>query len=204
VSTLGNWGISTHEPRSGGIYHLKTKASDRIGREGDSLHSVGLSALPIREQYPRFMSHRFTALFTHLVFSTKDRFPHLDTDLRGECFAYLGGILENIGARRIAIGGVSDHVHLLIDLPVTRPIAEVVRAVKANSSKWIHEKWPRRSKFAWQKGYAAFSVSRSSVDRVVRYIQNQERHHRRMTYQDEVRLFLKQHGMACDERYMWE
>jgi putative transposase len=130
------------------------------------------------------MSHRFTALFTHLVFSTKDRFPHLDTDLRGECFAYLGGILENIGARRIAIGGVSDHVHLLIDLPVTRPIAEVVRAVKANSSKWIHEKWPRRSKFAWQKGYAAFSVSRSSVDRVVRYIQNQERHHRRMTYQD--------------------
>jgi REP element-mobilizing transposase RayT len=150
------------------------------------------------------MGHRFTSLFTHLIFSTKDRVPFLDSELAPECWAYIGGIVENIGGRRIEIGGVSDHLHLLLDMPATMALSDCVRTIKANSSKWIHEKWPRRSKFHWQQGYAAFSVSRSAVDRVIRYIRNQEKHHRRVTYQDEVRQFLKQHGMECDERYMWE
>jgi putative transposase len=149
------------------------------------------------------VSHRFTALFTHIIFSTKDRFPYLDRDLAPECLAYVGGIVENIGGRRIAIGGVADHVHLLAEVPPTIALSDFIRTIKSNSSKWVHENHGR-SKFAWQKGYAAFSVSRSGVDRVVRYIEAQEEHHRRVSYQDEVRAFLKKHGMACDERYMWE
>lgn len=149
------------------------------------------------------MSHRFTALFAHLIFSTKDRIPHLDPELAPECLAYIGGIVENIGARRIAIGGVADHVHLLVDIPATTAVSDLVRTLKSNSSKWVHES-RNRSKFAWQKGYSAFSVSRSGVDAVVRYIGNQEKHHRRVSYQDEVRAFLKKYAIEGDERYMWE
>jgi putative transposase len=150
------------------------------------------------------MSHRFTSLLTHLIFSTKERFPFLHREISPECYAYLGGIIENIGGRRISVGGERDHVHLLIDLPATLALSDCLRTLKANSSKWIHEKWPVQSKFAWQKGYAAFSVSKSGVDRVVRYIESQHEHHRRMTYQEEVRRFLAEHEMECDERYMWE
>jgi REP element-mobilizing transposase RayT len=149
------------------------------------------------------MSHRFTSLFTHLIFSTKDRFPHLDREIAPECLAYIGGIIKNIGGRRIAIGGVTDHVHLLVDMPATMALSDLVRTIKSNSSKWIHEN-RNRPKFGWQMGYSAFSVSRSGVDGVIRYIRNQEAHHRRVSYQDEVRAFLKKHGMTCDERHMWE
>ena len=150
------------------------------------------------------MSHRFTALFTHLIFSTKDRFPYLDKDLAPECRAYIGGIVEHIGGRRIEIGGVEDHIHLLTDMPATIALSDFVRTIKSNSSKWVHEKWPNRSRFAWQQGYSAFSVSRSGVDRVVSYIRNQEKHHRRQTYQDEVRSLLKRHSITWDERYIGE
>ena len=150
------------------------------------------------------MPHRFTSLLTHLIFSTRDRFPHLDRDLAPDCHAYLGGIIENTGGRKIIVGGFNDHVHILLDLPATRSVSDCVRTLKSNSSKWIHETWPHRSKFAWQKGYAAFSVSQSARDRVMAYIERQEAHHRRTTYQDEVRRFLKQHGIAADEQHMWE
>jgi REP element-mobilizing transposase RayT len=149
------------------------------------------------------MSHRFTALFTHLIFSTKDRLPHLDRDLAPQCLAYIGGIVENVGGRRIAIGGVADHVHLLVDMPATLALSDFVRTIKSNSSKWVHES-RNLPRFAWQKGYSAFSVSRSAVDGVVRYIQTQEAHHHRLSYQDELRTLLKKHGIECDERYMWE
>ena len=93
---------------------------------------------------------------------------------------------------------------MLLDLPATVSLSDCLRTLKANSSKWIHEKWPDRSKFGWQKGYAAFSVNKSGVDRVVQYIERQHEHHRRMTYQEEVRRFLEEYGIECDERYMWE
>jgi REP element-mobilizing transposase RayT len=150
------------------------------------------------------MSHRFTSLLIHLIFSTKDRFPHLDRELAGECHAYLGGIVENCGGKPIVIGGYADHVHLLLDLPPMQAVADFVRKLKSNSSKWIHEKWPHRSKFQWQRGYAAFAVSQSARDGVIRYIARQEQHHRKMTYQDELRRFLKRHALEPDERYMWE
>ena len=150
------------------------------------------------------MSHRFTSLLTHLIFSTKDHFPFLEHDFAAECHASLGGIIENTGGRRIVAGGAADHVHILFDLPATQSVADCVRTLKSNSSKWINEKWPSLSKFAWQKGYAAFNVSKSGIEGVIRYIEHQEEHHRRVTYQDEVRRFLAEHGMESDERYMWE
>ena len=150
------------------------------------------------------MGHRFTSLLTHLIFSTKDRFPHLDRDLAPECHAYLAGIIENCGGKSIIVGGYADHVHLLLDLPATQSVADFVRKLKSNSSKWIHEKWAHRSKFNWQSGYAAFAVSCSARDRVISYIERQEQHHRTVTYQEEVCRFLKQHGLAPDERHMWE
>jgi REP element-mobilizing transposase RayT len=150
------------------------------------------------------MAHRFTSLLTHIIFSTKDRFPHLNTDLAPACHAYMTGIVTNTGGRMIEIGGMPDHVHILADVPATHSAADYVRLPKSNSSKWIHDTWSRRSKFAWQKGYAAFSVSTSARDRVVKYIRGQHEHHRRRTYQDEVRRFLSQHELDSDERYMWE
>ena len=150
------------------------------------------------------MGHRFTSLLTHLIFSTKDRIPYLNADLARECHAYLGGIIENCGGRSIVVGGHVDHVHLLVDLPATQAVADCVRVLKSNSSKWIHQKWPHRSKFRWQNGYAAFGVSLSSRDRVMSYIERQAEHHRKVSYQDEVRKFLRQHGLESDERYMWE
>ena len=149
------------------------------------------------------MSHRYTALLTHLVFSTKNRFPHLVGDLASDCHAYLVGIVKNMGGYAIEVGGFVDHVHLLLDLSPTHSLSEVVRTLKSNSSKWIHE-GRRDSKFAWQKGYSAFSVSKSAVDRVRRYIARQESHHRGKSYQDEVRELLRRHGMTWDERYIWE
>lgn len=133
------------------------------------------------------MSHRFTSLLTHLIFSTKNRYPHLRRDFARECHLYLVGIIDNYGGKSIVVGGSTDHVHLLLDLPATESVADFVRMLKSNSSKWIHEKWPRRSEFQWQSGYAAFAVSRSARDHVISYIERQEEHHQKMTDRDEIR-----------------
>jgi putative transposase len=150
------------------------------------------------------MSHRFTSLLTHLIFSTKNRFPYLDPELAPRTHAYLAGIINHMGGTALIINGAVDHVHLLFDNSPTVSISDCVRTLKSNSSKWIHETFHDPSKFAWQRGYAAFSVSKSECDRVFAYVESQQEHHRRWTYQDEVRRFLKQHGLECDERYMWE
>lgn len=146
------------------------------------------------------MSHRFTSLLTHLIFSTKDRLPYLDPELAPECRAYIGGIIENVGGRRIEIGSATDHVHIFFDMPAALSLSDCVRTIKCNSSKWIHEKWPWRSRFAWQRGFSGFSVSRTGIEDLVQYIRGQAEHHRRETFQDEVRRFLKEYGMDYDER----
>src|SRR5512140_3714444 len=119
------------------------------------------------------MSHRFTSLLTHLIFSTKDRVPYLDAELTPECRAYIGGIIRNIGGRRIEVGSASDHVHILFDMPSTMSLSDCIRTIKCNSSSWIHEKWRPRSRFAWQRGFSGFSVSRSDTDALIRYIRGQ-------------------------------
>jgi putative transposase len=140
----------------------------------------------------------------HLVFSTKDRLPLLTGEAQRELHPYLVGVLSAIDCPPIQVGGVADHVHVLCGLSRTRSIAKLVEEVKTESSKWMKKFGPSQAKFHWQSGYGAFSVSQSEADRVVRYIQNQARHHHRRSFQDEYRALLDRHGISFDERYVWD
>ncbi|MDQ3929407.1 MAG: IS200/IS605 family transposase [Chloroflexota bacterium] len=151
----------------------------------------------------RQMSHTYTYLATHIIFSTKDRLPTITPDFKPKLWAYMNGIISNIGGKALAINGMADHTHLLVLLPPTVATAEALRALKANSSKWVHENYHEQSKFAWQNGYAAFSVSKSGIEEVVRYIENQKEHQRKFSYQDELLALLHKHGIEYDPRYIW-
>ena len=142
------------------------------------------------------------ALHVHVVFSTKDRIPFIASEWRGRLHAYLGGVMKNLDVVPEAVGGVADHVHLLIGLRATKALAEVVRDMKAVSSRWVHEEIGMK-KFAWQEGYGAFSVSPSQCQAVRKYIDGQEEHHRKKGFQDEYVEFLAKCGVAYDERYLW-
>jgi REP element-mobilizing transposase RayT len=150
------------------------------------------------------MPQSLVSLTTHVVFSTKNREPLIDRDLAPRLYGYMGGIIRNTGSVLLAVGGIPDHVHLLVSLGRQTSIADLVRDAKANSSAWVHETFPELSQFAWQAGYGAFAVSVSVVEQVKTYIANQEKHHRRQTFQDELRAFLKAHGLEWEERYLWD
>ena len=151
------------------------------------------------------MSQSLSKMWTHLIFSTKDRFPFFaDPGIREETHKYMAGILNKQMCPTLLVGGVSDHVHALFALSKNHSIAEIVYEVKRGSSKWIKTLDPKLRKFYWQAGYGAFSVSHSHVDRVRRYIEGQERHHRRTTFQDEFRKFLRRYEVEFDERYVWD
>jgi REP element-mobilizing transposase RayT len=146
----------------------------------------------------------FGSLHFHLVFSTKNRQPLIDAELRTRLYEYIGGILRAEKLVLLAAGGMPDHVHLLVSLSRESSIAETLQLVKANSSKWIHTTFPERQHFAWQAGYGAFSVSFSSIADVKNYIARQAEHHRVRTFQDEFREFLRKHELEWDERYVWD
>ncbi|MGC1461180.1 MAG: IS200/IS605 family transposase [Terracidiphilus sp.] len=150
------------------------------------------------------MAHTFTNVLIHAVFSTAGRAPLLTDATRPEMQSYLGGILKELHAVPVAIGGTADHVHLLALLPANLAVADCMRLVKTNSSRWAKERLPRRPLFAWQGGYGAFSVSQSRRAVVVRYIQDQAKHHRRISFQDEFLALLRNHGVEFDERYVWQ
>ena len=116
----------------------------------------------------------------------------------------MAGIVADSKGKALLINGPADHVHLLLSLPASVPVADAVRVIKANSSKWVHEKWSSRAGFAWQTGYAAFSVSLSNRKAVWDYIAEQEQHHRKMTFREELLAFLAKHEIEYDERYLWE
>jgi len=149
------------------------------------------------------MAHSYTQLLYHIVFSTKERRPWLDAALRPRLFKYLAGAIRDEGGHAIRIDGVADHIHILCRLRQDKAISDIVRGIKANSSKWIHEKFAAIAQFGWQNGYAAFSVSHSQAERVERYIARQESHHRRLSFQDEFVELLRRHGIEFDERYLW-
>jgi putative transposase len=147
------------------------------------------------------MAQTFVSLLTHVVFSTKNREPLISREFQAELWAYLGGIIRNLDGKALAINGTADHVHLLLSLPPILSIADAIRVVKANSSKWLHQK--HHASFAWQNGYGAFSVSFSAATKTIEYINRQEEHHRRVTFQEELLAFLKKHQIDYDERYIW-
>jgi len=118
-------------------------------------------------------------------------------------FAYIGGIIKSLGEIPLEVGGQSDHIHILTSLPKTMPLTEFVRTIKANSSKWMKGLDASYDHFVWQEGYGAFSVSPSLIEKTVRYIRNQEEHHKKHSFQDEYKLFLEAYGISFDERYVF-
>ena len=151
------------------------------------------------------MSQSLSKMWSHLIFSTKDRYPFLSNrNIREETHKYLAGILRKHDCPTLVVGGVADHVHGLFALSKNHSIAEIVYEVKRGSSKWIKTKGPEFKKFHWQSGYGALSVSQSHVEQVRRYIEGQERHHRRITFEDEFREFLQRYEVEFDERYLWD
>jgi REP element-mobilizing transposase RayT len=149
------------------------------------------------------MSHSYTSSLYHVVFSTKERRKQIDADLQSRLWPYLGGIARDNNMKAFAVGGVEDHVHLLLSLPSTIAIAKAVQLIKGGSSKWIHDEFPTRRDFAWQEGYGAFSIGVSQKDDTIRYIDNQAVHHRAKTYEEEFLAFLQRHGIDYDPRYIW-
>ena len=148
------------------------------------------------------MPQSLSLVLIHLIFSTKDRAPVLESDI--EIHPYLAGAARGIGCECFRVGGVADHVHLAIGLSRTLSIAKLVEELKTSSSKWLKTQSPRLKDFAWQRGYGVFSVAPSDLGAVTQYIDRQEEHHRKASFQEEYRAFLVKYGIACDERYMWD
>jgi REP element-mobilizing transposase RayT len=147
------------------------------------------------------MASTYASVQFHFVFGCKDRSAILTPTIRAELFPYLAGVAKNIGCVLLAGNGVIDHVHLLVGAPPRLSASEVVGKLKANSSRWISEKW-RSTKFAWQDGYAVFSVGFREIPQVRHYISIQEEHHGAESYQDEVVRMLKEHAVTYDPRYL--
>ena len=148
------------------------------------------------------MGQSLTCLHYHIIFSTKNRVPQITSELRERLYDYMGGIIKRERGLLFGAGGTDDHVHFLVSFPAQPSVADFLRLMKTNSSKWVHETFEEHRAFAWQSGYGAFSVSRSNDDEVRQYIASQQEHHRRMTFQEEFLGFLRRHQIAYDERHI--
>ena len=157
------------------------------------------------------MAQSLSQLYTHIVFSTKKHFPFIKPVIEAELYTYMGGIIKRIGGIPFMISGIpfmingmADHVHIFSSLPKTVALSKYIEDIKRNSSRWIKTKGAAYQHFAWQNGYAGFSVSSSQKDNVVRYIANQKEHHKTLMFKDEVIKFLQEYNIDYDERYLWD
>jgi putative transposase len=146
----------------------------------------------------------YISSYFHCVFSTKERQRLITPTLRERLWPFLGGIARQNKMKAIEIGGMEDHVHILLSLPSTLSIAKALQLIKGGSSKWVHETFPDHRMFGWQVKYGAFSVSVSQLDTIIQYIKDQKEHHRQMTFQEEFIALLKKHRVEYDERYLWD
>lgn len=147
------------------------------------------------------MPQSLARVYLHAVFSTKNREPILADDWREELYRVIGGAANNLGCQSLIVGGMPDHVHLLFQLGRTISIADAIGKIKSTSSAWVNQ---RGILFHWQAGYAVFSVSQSNVEAVRIYIQQQEQHHAKVSFQDELREWLRRYEMEWDERCVWD
>jgi REP element-mobilizing transposase RayT len=150
------------------------------------------------------MAHSYTQLLYHLVFSTKQREPLLVPSVLPRLCEYLGGAVRGEGGTALIVNGMPDHIHILARVRQDVALSNVLRAIKANSSGWVHDTFPDLGGFAWQAGYGAFTVSASQAPKVRRYIETQQEHHRNRTFQEEFIVFLKAHGIEYDDRHLWD
>jgi len=147
------------------------------------------------------VSHTYVSDLVHCVFSTKNRGNLITDDVRSDLWAFLGGIARKNGFKALIVGGAENHVHILLSLPATMPLAKAVQLIKGASSRWMHEKHTRD--FAWQEGYGAFTVGISQKDDTIGYIRSQAEHHRKRSFEEEFVAFLKKHGVEYDPQYVW-
>jgi putative transposase len=150
------------------------------------------------------MPQSLSCLLVHIVFSTKNRRPFIDPAIEPELHAYLGGICRDMKSPALDINGAEDHVHILCSLSKTVCVADLIEEIKTGSSKWIKTKGHDYAAFYWQTGYSAFSIGRSGEAALKRYIARQKEHHRKVSFQDELRTFLRKYGVEYDERYIWD
>jgi REP element-mobilizing transposase RayT len=150
------------------------------------------------------MPQSLTKVILHIIFSTKNREPWLESNVRSRIHAYLATVCRDLGAEFTHVGGVADHVHVVTTLPRTLSQAELIEQIKKTSSKWIKTLDVQYHGFFWQRGYGAFSVSPSQLDAVLNYVTAQQEHHRTRTFQEEYRELLRKHGVDFDERYIWD
>jgi len=182
---------------------LQRQRRDPTAAQGNALRTKDKNS-PSPERAFQTTPQSLPRLHTHLVFSTKNRQRILRANVRQSLHAYMATVLQNIGCPAVLINSVEDHVHILFDLARTVSVSEAVEDVKKHSSKWIKTQGTDFANFAWQAGYGAFAVSESNVPTVRDYIANQQERHRRNTFQEEYRTFLERHGVAYDEKYVWD
>ena len=149
------------------------------------------------------MANTYTALYYHIVFSTKNRLAYIKPEIESRVWAYIGGVARAHKMTALQVGGIEDHIHALVMAPAALAPSQIAQYLKGDSSKWIHEEFPELRGFAWQDGYGAFTVSKSNLPDVIHYIESQREHHKRRTFQEEYLDFLNKHGIDYDERYVW-
>ena len=142
--------------------------------------------------------------YVHLIFSTKDRQDLIDKAIQDELYAYVGGICKEMECYPYAIGGVENHIHILCLLSKKVALVDLLKTVKAQSSRWIKTKGKKYQKFYWQKGYGAFSINPSEISLVKDYIYRQEEHHQKKTFKQELLYFLNKYDVPYNEKYMWD
>lgn len=150
------------------------------------------------------MSQSYVSSYYHCVFSTKERRKIITPELQNRLFPYIGGIARENKIKLLAVGGMPDHIHLLLSLPKTIAIPKALQLIKGGSSKWIHDTFPEHKTFAWQKGYGAFSIGINEIERTKNYIENQEKHHQKRSFEEEYLIFLERNGIEYDERYIFD
>lgn len=150
------------------------------------------------------MPNTYTQIYIHTVFTVQNRLSLINSKWRDELYMYISGIVTKQGHKLISIGGMPDHLHVFIGLKPNQSVSDLLQDIKGDSSKWINLKGFVKGKFEWQSGFGAFSYSISQIDDVVKYIQNQEEHHKRMTFIQEYKQFLDKFQISFDERYVFK
>jgi len=186
-------GAATYQPRAKRPLAAPPWVTKTIDRKGET-----------RIESMSAMSQSLVKNLIHLVYSTKHREPWIPKEFKEDLYSYQAGIFKQWDSPAIIIGGVEDHVHALFSQLKNHALKKIVEEVKKGSSKWMKIDGPRNKEFYWQNGYAAFSVSQSNAHEVKEYIRNQEEHHRKMTFQEELRALLDRHQIEFDERYLWD
>ena len=148
------------------------------------------------------MPGTYSQILLHIVYSTKHRTPWITPEIAERLYPYIGGIIRAEKGTLFDIGGIEDHVHLYLRTKPDTKISDLMRTVKARSSKWVHETFPTLQDFAWQEGYSVFSVSKSQEDAVKKYIANQHEHHKKLDFKSELLRMLDSHGIEYDERFV--